>query len=127
MNELLKKLNYKKGTVQILNAPAEFKPFIEAWKQECEVATSHSAEGHADFLILFASSAAEANRLAAETLRAVGPATIFWVAYPKQTSKRYKADINRDTLWPILETFGYRPNRQVAIDEDWSALRFAKL
>jgi hypothetical protein len=126
MNELLKKLNYKKGTVQILNAPAEFKPFIEAWKAECEVIARLSAESPADFLMLFASSAAEAARLTASVSSAVGPATVFWVAYPKQTSRRYKADINRDTLWPILESFGYRPNRQVAVDEDWSALRFAR-
>ena len=140
MDQLLKKLNYKKGIVQILNAPAEFNPVIEAWKAECEVVSAPSVAAMAsvasaagakpavpaDFFIFFVASAAEAAKLAVETTLMVGPATVFWVAYPKQTSKRYKADINRDTLWPILESFGYRPNRQVAIDEDWSALRFAK-
>jgi hypothetical protein len=76
MNELLKKLNYKKGIVQILNAPLEFKPFIEAWKTECKVESSVPT-GPADFLIFFTESGAEASRLA-------------------------------------------------AIDEDWSALRFAR-
>jgi len=44
----------------------------------------------------------------------------FWVAYPKAN----RADINRDTLWPILVEYGMRPIGQVAGDEVWSALRF---
>lgn len=136
MNELLKKLNYKKGIVQILNAPPEFQSVIELWRKECiaEAWSSVSAisEGNAtqdpvNFLICFAKSGLEAAELAAGTAHLIGLTTVFWVAYPKQTSRRYKADINRDSLWPILESFGYRPNRQVAIDEDWSALRFAKI
>lgn len=38
--------------------------------------------------------------------------------------KGNKADINRDTLWPIVAEHGLRPNGQVAIDDMWSALRF---
>jgi hypothetical protein len=44
----------------------------------------------------------------------------FWVAYPKAN----RADINRDTLWPILGEYGLRPIGQVSVDETWSALRF---
>jgi len=47
----------------------------------------------------------------------------FWVAYPKGN----KADINRDTLWPIMGEFGMRPITQVAIDQVWSGLRFRAL
>ena len=47
----------------------------------------------------------------------------FWIAYPKAG----QADINRDTLWPILAEYGFRPNSQIAIDETWSALRFRAL
>ncbi len=43
-----------------------------------------------------------------------------WVAYPKGN----KADINRDSVWPILAQQGMRPIGQVAIDDVWSALRF---
>jgi hypothetical protein len=50
------------------------------------------------------------------------PAT-FWVAYPKGN----RADINRDSLWPIVAEYGMRPIGQVAIDEVWSALRFRPL
>jgi hypothetical protein len=47
------------------------------------------------------------------------PATI-WVAYPKAN----RADINRDSVWPIVGEYGLRPIGQVAVDGVWSALRF---
>ena len=47
----------------------------------------------------------------------------LWVLYPKGN----KADINRDSLWPILADFGFRPISQVSVDERWSALRFRAL
>ena len=49
--------------------------------------------------------------------------SVFWVLYPKAN----RADINRDTLWPILAGYGMRPISQVAVDEVWSALRFRPL
>jgi hypothetical protein len=45
------------------------------------------------------------------------------VAYPKGG----RADINRDSLWPILAEDGFRPVSQVALDDTWSALRFRPL
>ncbi|MFC5649655.1 hypothetical protein ACFPYJ_11085 [Paenibacillus solisilvae] len=49
---------------------------------------------------------------------------LFWITYPKQSSK-VKTDINRDRLWAMVQDkSGYRPVSNVAIDEKWSALRF---
>jgi hypothetical protein len=50
------------------------------------------------------------------------PATL-WVAYPKAN----RADINRDSVWPIVAEYGLRPIGQVAVDDVWSALRFRPL
>jgi hypothetical protein len=52
---------------------------------------------------------------------------LLWLCYPKKTSKVYKgSDCSRDTVAGMLATEGYEPVRQVAIDADWSALRFRK-
>lgn len=53
----------------------------------------------------------------AEAIRTCG---VLWVAYPKAN----RTDINRDSLWPILAGYQFRPNSQIAIDDTWSALRF---
>ncbi len=60
--------------------------------------------------------------LAAHRGQLVRPATL-WVAYPKGN----RADLNRDTLWPLLAEHGLRPIGQVAVDAVWSALRFRPL
>lgn len=49
---------------------------------------------------------------------------VLWFCYPKGG----RADINRDSLWPIVaKEVGMRPITNVAIDETWSALRFRPL
>jgi hypothetical protein len=51
---------------------------------------------------------------------------VIWFAYPKGTSKRYTCEFNRDTGWSVIRGLGFESVRQVAIDEDWSALRFRR-
>ncbi|MFD1294975.1 hypothetical protein ACFQ5N_14115 [Lutibacter holmesii] len=46
---------------------------------------------------------------------------------PKKTSKNYQSEINRDNGWTLLGELGFEGVRQVAIDNDWSALRFRKV
>jgi hypothetical protein len=82
------------------------------------------ALGEATTAVLFADSASDLRAILgkhADDVLAAPP--VFWVAYPKAN----KADINRDTLWPILAERGMRPISQVAVDETWSALRFRVL
>ena len=52
---------------------------------------------------------------------------MVWFAYPKGTSKKYKSEINRDTGWQALGQAGFEPVRAVAIDQDWSAVRFRRV
>ena len=73
--------------------------------------------------LVFADAAASARELLTAHKDHLARPTVFWVAYPKGN----KADINRDTLWPILIEYGMRPIGQVAVDEIWSALRFRPL
>lgn len=51
---------------------------------------------------------------------------ILWFAYPKGTSKKYKCEFNRDNGWDVIRAAGFDTVRAVAIDEDWSALRFRR-
>jgi hypothetical protein len=52
---------------------------------------------------------------------------IVWFAYPKGTSKKYQCEFNRDTGWAALGAAGFEGVRMVAIDEDWSAVRFRRV
>ncbi len=70
--------------------------------------------------LVFADSAAAAREVLDEHRDHLAAPTVLWVLYPKAN----KADINRDSLWPILGEYGLRPISQVAVDDTWSALRF---
>jgi len=52
---------------------------------------------------------------------------LLWFAYPKGSSKKYRCAFNRDTGWDVLKSLGFDTVRAVAIDEDWSALRFRRV
>ena len=73
--------------------------------------------------LVFADDAASLRGILDAHKEQLGGPDAFWVAYPKGN----RADINRDTLWPILAEYGMRPIAQVALDEVWSALRFRRL
>ena len=49
---------------------------------------------------------------------------LVWLCYPKKSSKKYKSELSRETMWDILGSYNMEPVRQIAIDEDWSAIRY---
>jgi hypothetical protein len=66
------------------------------------------------------------DALASAIARKAEGDAIVWFAYPKGTSKKYKSRIDRDHGWSVLGHEGFEPVRMVAIDEDWSAIRFRR-
>jgi hypothetical protein len=70
--------------------------------------------------LAFVDSATAARKLCDAQRDQLARPGVLWFAYPKGN----KADINRDSLWPIVAEYGLRPNAQVALDDVWSALRF---
>lgn len=130
MTPLFKKLNYK-GQEQILvvNAPESFKKELDALVQSTEVTIySDSAKPEAvTFAICFVMTQAEIDRFISAVERKLPGDVVIWICYPKASSKQYKCDFNRDTGFGILGDYGLEAVRQVAIDEDWSALRFRKV
>ena len=73
--------------------------------------------------LVFGDDAESLRRTLAAHARDLAAPDTLWVAYPKGN----RADINRDTLWPLLSEYGMRPIGQVALGEVWSALRFRPL
>jgi hypothetical protein len=48
---------------------------------------------------------------------------IFWLAYPKLTSS-IAGDLSRNVIASLAPTYWRETVAQIAIDSDWSALRF---
>lgn len=124
MDPILKKLMFKgQSPVLLVNAPVEFKTTSENFG----VPVDEKPKGTYTFALGFVKSLAEADTLARMMRRALEEKAVFWVAYPKGTSKKYKGvDINRDTGGARVGTHGFQGVAMVAIDEDWAAMRFKR-
>ena len=125
MTELMKKLNYKDQTMVLLKGlPENLAGIGSDFAAVAQVSTQIETGRKVTFSLIFVKDCAELESIAESSVRAQEDDSVLWFAYPKQTSKKYKTDINRDRGWDGLEQLEYRPVRQVAIDDDWSALRF---
>jgi hypothetical protein len=120
------KLNLKDQTeVLILAPPASFELEIQALADAVVVRDARKVKS-IDFALAFVTTRAEVDA----AMKLIAPKAagdlVLWFAYPKGTSKRYASEINRDTGWDSLTSAGFEAVRLVAIDQDWSALRFRR-
>jgi hypothetical protein len=69
--------------------------------------------------------AAGVRAAAGRLLPLYAPGGHLWLLYPKK-SGGIPTDITRDRGWEPLHDAGFLPVAQVAIDADWSALRFRR-
>ena len=125
MASLFAKLQYKnQETILLLNAPAEFQPYLTEIVEQAHIDNAPDGDKRYDFAIVFVKSGAEVAASSALASTHMNNDAVLWFAYPKKSSQKYQTDINRDRGWQPLGDLGYEPVRQVAIDADWSALRF---
>lgn len=111
--------------IVVLNAPKSFEPELARLPA---ITIHHHLESvpQADFWLAFVTQKSEVDKLGPQIAKRAGGDAIVWFAYPKGTSKKYKCDFNRDTGWDALNAKGFETVRSVAIDEDWTALRFRR-
>ena len=127
MPTVFEKLNLKaQRRIIVLNAPSSFDAELATLDGVNVVRDAKRAKS-IEFAIAFATTQNQLD-LASTVLaeHAIGDA-IVWIAYPKSTSKRYSCEFNRDSGWTVLRNAGFDTVRMVAIDDDWSALRFRRV
>jgi hypothetical protein len=112
-SDLAKKMNFRSGmTVRVVARPGDVD--LRGLKQ------SESAD--ADGLIVFVRHLADVAERGDEVVAAARAGRIVWMAYPK--ARQLGTDLNRDILWKEMKERGVEANRQISIDDVWSALRF---
>jgi hypothetical protein len=127
MASIFNKLNLKEQKeILVVHAPESFNSELDALSG---VTIRRNAQeiNKISFALVFVTRQIEVSA----TVKAIGKKiegdAIIWFAYPKGTSKKYSCDFNRDTGWDVLGEAGFERVRQVAIDEDWTALRFRRV
>jgi hypothetical protein len=127
MPSVFDKLNLKdQKEIVVLNAPGSFEPALKALRG-VKISRDAKEAGDVAFSLAFVIKQAEIDAAAKAVAKKAKGDAVVWFAYPKGSSKKYKCEFNRDNGWEALGKAGFEPVRMVAIDEDWSALRFRRV
>lgn len=127
MSPVFKKLNLKdQSDIVVINAPESFESELQSL-ENVQVHRKVSDVKAIDFALAFVTKQKEVDTLAKSVGKKAKGDVVVWFAYPKTSSKKYKCEFNRDSGWSELGKQGFEPVRQVAIDADWSALRFRRV
>lgn len=119
---IAKKMRFRaEEALYLLSAPAGMALSFEG----AEVKTSLAGKQAIGQVVLFAAQRKKLDELAPKVISRLADEAVFWVAYPKKSGS-IKSDITRDHGWDAVMGAGYDPVTQVAIDDEWSALRFRK-
>jgi hypothetical protein len=125
MSALFKKLNFKnQSSILVVNAPETLNKDMEEMRTMAAIHTDLSSVAEVEFAIVFVTLQSQIDEWVPVIVPKLKGDAVLWFCYPKGTSKRYKCDFNRDKGWDIMGSVNMEGVRQVAIDEDWSAVRF---
>jgi hypothetical protein len=128
MKNMLEKLNYKgQKRICFINADDTFKQSVSSVLKDVIVDQKIDPRYPYEFILLFVKSVSEVEMLAPMTIHNLKADGVLWFCYPKKTSKKYNSDIDRDHGWKVLNDSGLYGIRLVAVDQDWSALRFRNI
>lgn len=126
VTQIFKKLNLRDQTeIVVLNAPATFETELVRLAP-VRVFRDVKEVKRVDFAMAFATTRAEVDEASTALTNKADEDPTLWIAYPKKSSKRYTCEFNRDSGWEVLRSAGFDSVRIVAIDDDWSALRFRR-
>lgn len=118
--ELLHKLQVKSGArLWLINVP---RAIAEELSAGAEVEIVHESDAY-DGVLAFFEQADAVPLLMPRILKEMPADGLLWVAYRKGPAAK-AAGLNRDVGWESLDAEGWRPVRQIALDDEWSALRF---
>jgi CheY-like chemotaxis protein len=120
---LAAKLGLKEGhLIALLGAPPGFESTLGTLPGGATLRRGN--RGHRDVTIWFVTTRRDLDRRIGPNARAVGDGTL-WIAWPKATSD-LETDLVESRVQAAGLALGLVDTKVVAIDDDWSALRFTR-
>jgi hypothetical protein len=128
MKKLFEKLNYKdQERIAIINAEDILMNSFTDELPGVIIDREIDPRFPYSFILIFVKSNSEVEFFTPVTLHNLMADGVLWFCYPKKTSKKYNSGIDRDHGWKALNDSGFQGIRMVAIDENWSAMRFRNI
>lgn len=120
---LVDKLGIKAGaSIAILGAPPGYK---KALGRLPRVSRKSPGSGPLDFVQFFAREKRELERRFPALARALAPAGMLWISWPKKASG-VPTDLTEDVIRAIGLSRGLVDVKVAAVDEVWSGLKFVR-
>jgi hypothetical protein len=111
-----KKLLLKSGEqLLLIDAPSGQRKLFEEVKLV-------DGRGAVPRVLLYVENKAQLAKRLPAAARRLPAGGVLWVAYPK--AKKLGTDLNRDSLWKLMEREGFEGVRLVSLDDTWSAMMF---
>ncbi len=121
---LPKKLGIKDGhQLCLIAAPAEVRSELKAVIASCKVVAD--AKSPLDFAMFFTKSSAELKKEFPRISKALAPAGMLWISWPKKTSG-VPTDLNENVVREIGLAAGLVDVKVCAVTEIWSGLKFVR-
>jgi len=121
---LIDKLGIKRGaTIAILHAPRGYDRTLG--KLPNQVQRRARASGPLDFLQFFTSEQAELERSFPVLARALAPAGMLWISWPK-TGSGVPTDLTENVIRAVGLAHGLVDVKVAAVDDVWSGLKFVR-
>lgn len=111
--------------IVVINAPPSFDERL-ATLEDVVVHRDPSRLDRVGFAIAFVTTEEEIAAAADAILPKAEGDPVLWFAYPSNRSKRHRCEFDRDKSWAPVRAVGFEDGRQVALDEDWTILRFRR-
>lgn len=113
---ILEKLGWRPGSAsQIFQCPEDVLPLL--------LPIETCGRDQLDWQLRFVMDSHAITNVASAASQSYGHGGHLWMAYPK-LSGSIRSDINRDKGWDPLLVRDFLPVTLIAINADWSALRF---
>jgi hypothetical protein len=120
LSPLLRKLQWKEpARPLLLGVPDQIQKRLSA---EGQPPAGRRGKNH-DAVLVCWHKQADVQKEAADLLARLAPEALFWTAYPKKSSALHQ-DLDRDNGWLPLVNAGWLPVRAIALNDDWSSLRW---
>ncbi len=103
----------------VVGASAVVDSKIGVRTQRCDIS-------EANVILLFAADRGQLVSTLPSMLKKAPQDAIMWIAYPKLTSK-LAGDLSRNLIHALAAESGLDTVSQVAIDDDWSAMRVKRI
>ena len=119
---LAKKLGIKdEFRVALLHVPADVKTELHSELSQCQAVGL--AGGNLDFIFLFAKSRAALEQDLSGATKALAPAGMIWISWPKRTSG-VASDLDENIVRGIGLAIGLVDVKVCAVTDVWSGLKF---